>query len=230
MTTDLRDAINQSGGYCQIVHKPIGPTVLRQALHRAVVWLERGGGEATPMSEVERPILSRNESERTDDSTGSNESNSTISDLAHRRQISGQQMMADRQPLLRRRSEEPEHSLQHSAPARPALAPRGLTYHHGPPDVTIRSLRKSSVTSDTSELDQSPTPGSPGSSASHLSTISLADGGVMLKAAQLPLSAPRIGRTPRVMVVEDNVINRRVLGAFLKKRVCLYPSCRMFTP
>jgi CheY-like chemotaxis protein len=222
MTTGLRDAINKSGGFCQIVHKPIGPTVLRQALHRAVVWLERGGGETTPMSEIERPSFSRNESERTDDSTGSNESTSTISDLAHRRQISGQIMTADRQPLLRRRSEEPEHSHQHATPARPALAPRGLTYHHGPPDIakSITNPRKSSITSDTSEIDtQSPTPGSPGSSASHLSTISLADGGVMLKAAQLPSTAPRMGRPPRVMVVEDNIINRRVLGAFLKKRV-----------
>jgi CheY-like chemotaxis protein len=41
----------------------------------------------------------------------------------------------------------------------------------------------------------------------------------MLKAATLPPSAPRQARIARVMVVEDNVINRRVLGAFLKKKV-----------
>ena len=40
----------------------------------------------------------------------------------------------------------------------------------------------------------------------------------MLKAAAQPLKASTKGQGPRVLVVEDNVINRRVLGAFLKKR------------
>lgn len=40
----------------------------------------------------------------------------------------------------------------------------------------------------------------------------------MLKSAAVPVEGAKRERTPRVLVVEDNVINRRVLGAFLKKR------------
>jgi CheY-like chemotaxis protein len=40
----------------------------------------------------------------------------------------------------------------------------------------------------------------------------------MLKASATPLPSASTGVGPRVLVVEDNVINRRVLGAFLKKR------------
>jgi CheY-like chemotaxis protein len=49
------------------------------------------------------------------------------------------------------------------------------------------------------------------------STISLADGGAMLKAAAFPEITSGRRRPARVMVVEDNAINRRVLTAFLKK-------------
>jgi PleD family two-component response regulator len=51
-----------------------------------------------------------------------------------------------------------------------------------------------------------------------MSTISLADGGVMLKAAAQAPGISRQGKGPRVLVVEDNAINRRILGAFLAKR------------
>lgn len=206
-TIAFRDSINRAGGHCQIVHKPIGPTALRQALQRVVVWIEHRDGGITPVSELERPSMSREASDRTVDSTesgGSADSNSTVSELSHRNHM-GQRSVSDRQPLMRRRSEEQD---QHNTPSRPSMAPRGLTYHHGvhPPSAHAPRVppRKSSVASDVSHE------GSP---------ISLADGGVMLKAAQLPASAPRIARTPRVMVVEDNIINRRVLGAFLRKRV-----------
>jgi CheY-like chemotaxis protein len=40
----------------------------------------------------------------------------------------------------------------------------------------------------------------------------------MLKASVHPMEVSRKGQGPRVLVVEDNVINRRVLAAFLKKR------------
>jgi CheY-like chemotaxis protein len=40
----------------------------------------------------------------------------------------------------------------------------------------------------------------------------------MLKASAQPLVSSTKGQGLRVLVVEDNVINRRVLGAFLKKR------------
>ncbi|EJT46955.1 two-component sensor molecule [Trichosporon asahii var. asahii CBS 2479] len=59
-------------------------------------------------------------------------------------------------------------------------------------------------------------------SISGFSTVSIADGGVMLASCQPAnplLTVPlRQIRPPRIMVVEDNPINRRVLTALLKKR------------
>lgn len=103
--------------------------------------------------------------------------------------------------LHRRRSEEDTIESQ-SRPVRPLMGPRGVTYHSGSGSV------------------DSTAPGSEVTSPS--STISLADGGALLKAITIPddLAPLRKPRIPRVMVVEDNVINRRVLTAFLKKRGC----------
>lgn len=221
---DLVGTINNNGGHCQVVYKPVGPAGFRRAVQEAVAWLDgrrgyRGsissasstpGTENPPASSVggdnaqadaqeellDRPTISRGSS------GASAESNSTVSELSHKRfNTEGQK---DRVPLTRRRSEEQEQQI------RPSMAPRGLTYH------APRRSGGSSAALVGEELDTgSPQPGSPNSS---ISTISLADGGVMLKAATLPPEAPRRARVARVMVVEDNVINRRVLGAFLKKR------------
>jgi hypothetical protein len=121
-------------------------------------------------------------------SGASMESNSTISEMTH---------FSARTPLTRRRSEE-----DRDVPSRPNMAPRGMTYHAPRRVVSISE-------------DDGSVPASPESTAS---TISLAGGGVMLKAATI--EPAQKGRTPRVMVVEDNVINRRVLSAFLRKKVC----------
>lgn len=107
--------------------------------------------------------------------------------------------------LQRRRSEE---DTTETRPARPVIGQRGLTYHPG------TQSHESTVPS--SELASEVT--SPGS------TVSLANGGALLKAIAIPDDIAPLpkARTPRVMVVEDNVINRRVLTAFLKKRGCEY--------
>lgn len=219
----LRDEINRAGGSCQILHKPVGPTNFIDALRTAVSWLEdptavrsfdKDKADSAAAAEVERPPIGRNttdESTASTETTGSGasgESNSTISELAPSANLNDSSPY-DRAPLTRRRSEEKSHSTPMSN--RPAMAPRGSTYHAPIP-------RKPSVarSDDGSTTTSSPQPGSP---TSQISTISLADGGVMLKAATLPPSAPRQARIARVMVVEDNVINRRVLGAFLKKKV-----------
>lgn len=47
------------------------------------------------------------------------------------------------------------------------------------------------------------------------------DGGVMFKVVMVLVEVFRKEKMGRVMVVEDNVINCRVLGVFLKKRVSL---------
>jgi len=195
----IKAHVNKAGGFCQLLFKPVGPQAFRTALQTAVNWIEQ------QTENTRRPSLSRNES---GESQESQESNSTISELSSFRFDKSPQN--SRMPLTRRRSEEKEQPA-----ARPAMAPRGVTYH---------APRR--VMSDEEPLSQ----GSPilSSPSSTISTVSLADGGVMLKAAAVPTEAPRKGRTARIMVVEDNHINRRVMGAFLKKRVCNAVSIRLF--
>ena len=141
-----------------------------------------------------RPPIAR---ENSDASQESVESASTIGDLSA---AAFDRRYRDlRAPLTRRRSEEEPHFV------RPSMAPRGVTYH---------------VTRRVSNDEGSPV-GSPSFSSPHstISTISLADGGSILKAVAIGGEGLGRERTPKVMVVEDNVINRRVLGAFLKKKV-----------
>jgi CheY-like chemotaxis protein len=192
--TDLANRTMKGGGFLQVLYKPIGPSALRQALSSAVTWLEDTSERKDLLSpsDLERPTISRNSS------GASAESNSTISELSSKFKSVHQ----ERLPLYRRRSEENEQS----GAQRPAMAPRGLTYHHAPHHPVSRKV---------SESEYSP---SSASQSSTLSTISLAGGGVMLKASVHPMEVSRKGQGPRVLVVEDNVINRRVLAAFLKKR------------
>lgn len=196
--TSMANRISKNGGFFHILYKPIGPSGLRHALQSAVNYIDSVPDDPTG---VRRPSISRGSS------GASQESNSTISDLSN---VKFKSTHNERVPLQRRRSEETEQSQ--SQRQRPAMAPRGLTYHHAP--ETRAPLRRTS--SSAADDDGSPSLSSPSST---LSTISLADGGVLLKAAAQPASISRRGGVPRVLVVEDNVINRRVLGAFLKKRV-----------
>lgn len=205
----MRERINGDGGYCQTLHKPIGPSLFRKALHDAVHWIDDDSNETTN-SDARRPSFSRDNSGGSVDSVESNESNATVSDFSHGKKL--QQLKREsRLPLIRRRSEEQDQQ----AP-RPSMAPRGITYH-----APRRSVTYADPVASKSPAPSSDSPGSssPTSAISSMSTISLADGGVMLKAAVTPSEAPKRTRMARVMVVEDNVINRRVLGAFLKKRV-----------
>ena len=204
----IRDAIIRSGGSCQLMYKPIGPSSLRATLEQAVQFIERDndmGDMHEPLTPTveDRPSISRGSS------GASVESNSTVSELSFKKS----EKLDPRAPLMRRRSEENEAqpTLQ-----RPSMAPRGLTYHHAPVK-TVPSFASNEAQTPSSA--GSPQPGSPTSTVSTLSTISLADGGVMLKSAAVPIEGAKRERQPRVLVVEDNVINRRVLGAFLKKRV-----------
>ncbi|WWD17218.1 hypothetical protein CI109_101656 [Kwoniella shandongensis] len=189
----VADSVNRNGGFCQIVYKPVTPSGFTHALNAALDWIsDRDNGRLRP--DNERPAISRGSS------GASQESASTISELSHHRFTP---QYDARQPLQRRRSEENEQVAK-----RPSMAPRGMTYH---------APRRAPSTASDETAQSSPQQGS-GSPTSTISTISLADGGVMLKAATVPAETPRRGRVARVMVVEDNVINRRVLAAFLKKR------------
>lgn len=195
----IKEAMTKAGGSCQIMFKPVGPSGLRSVLTLAVQHLDdrEGPDPTTPTAseDLERPPISRGSSGQ------SVESNSTVSELSHKKF----EKPDLRAPLTRRRSEENE-----AAQKRPSMAPRGMTYHHAPAGKFSPNVEA------TSNSSGSPQPGSP---TSTISTISLADGGVMLKSAAVPVEGAKRERVPRVLVVEDNVINRRVLGAFLKKRV-----------
>lgn len=113
--------------------------------------------------------------------------------------------------LLRRRSEE-DKPVRRSTP-RPAMAPRSTTYHDAVP--TNDGRRSSSASLVELETEDSSVPGSP------VSTISLADGGVMLRMAAAP-SSQSPGRAARVLLVDDNHINLQLLAAYLKKRVSYF--------
>ncbi|ORX36568.1 hypothetical protein BD324DRAFT_452116 [Kockovaella imperatae] len=215
--SSIRDNMRKNAGSLQILYKPIGPAAFRKALCIAVDHLDERDPDSERRSSQhaaafeDRPGFSRGSS------GASQESNATISDLAQRRF----ERSANRAPLLRRRSAET--SMDPSTKiGRPALHPRGVTYHH-PAHPSSRRTSQTSPPKKSDEPDDSPPAGisnspQPGSPGSAISTISLADGGVMLKAATVPINAPRRERIPRVLIVEDNAINRRVLGAFLKKK------------
>lgn len=133
--------------------------------------------------------------------------------------------------LLQRRRSEEEREPRRKA-KRPLLPPRSITYQ---PDMTSPLAFDGYSTVNTpaefSQLPQvpqtisedalfSPSPSSPGS------VVSLADGGSVLKAASVVQPTEAVAlvasgdkpRSPQVLVVEDNPINRRVLAAFLAKK------------
>ncbi|WVQ72476.1 hypothetical protein IAR50_002029 [Cryptococcus sp. DSM 104548] len=205
------ESINRSGGFCRVVFKPVGPTALQKALTEASEWIEERdkSGERDSVADslhlsigkdigVDRPSISRGSSGASQDSS------STISGISSLVSMPRPHIphSNSRLPLQRRRSEENEQ-----APRRPSMAPRGMTFHSSRRIVTPGLDTPSS--SPTLSQD-SPT--------STLSTISLADGGVMLKAAAVSSETPRKEMKGKVMVVEDNAINRRVLAAFLRKK------------
>ncbi|WVO16127.1 hypothetical protein L204_103794 [Cryptococcus depauperatus] len=202
------EAITHSGGFCRVVFKPVTPSSLQKALCEAAEWVEER--EATgehdslggPPVSVSSGMIGNRPSMSHCSSGVSEQSDSTISDNSHSSYI---QTITNnsRLPLQRRRSEENEQT-----PQRPSMAPRSVTYHH--------TMGKGNNSSNEIPIS-SPIQGLE-SPTSNLSTIPLADGGAMLKAATVSVQTPRIKETVKVMIVEDNLINRRVLGAFLKKK------------
>lgn len=112
--------------------------------------------------------------------------------------------------LSRRHSEEAKGSKR---PVRPPLGSRGTTFDG-------RKLKGEESPSPDDRSGFASAESSPGSTASSASTVPLGDGGAMLRAITMTpaLAALRRQSRPRVLVVEDNAINRRVLTAFLRKK------------
>jgi signal transduction histidine kinase len=114
--------------------------------------------------------------------------------------------------LLRRRSEE-DRPLRRPL-QRPGMTPRSTTFNDVRPSIhsIVGRIRGSESGDDF--------PSVPGSPNSTVSTVSLADGGVMLKKAAAPTEVILEHRKPRILLVDDNHINLQLLSAYLKKRVC----------
>lgn len=130
------------------------------------------------------------------------------------------QLMSENAPgtLLRRRSEE-ERPLRRKL-ARPSMAPRSTTFQDVQPSIH-------QVVSRAGQSDTSDDPSVPASPNSSMSTISLTDGGVMLKKAAAP---PEVAQTistrqPRILLVDDNHINLELLSAYLKKKGIEFEKC-----
>jgi signal transduction histidine kinase/AmiR/NasT family two-component response regulator len=205
--------------YTGLLYKPVGPAKVLKELKAAVKWLKHpsranSGLSAlvTSVAQLKLETDSENVTLRPQPLRGmsTDSVNSSLSNLDMARSEGASGVRDPRDLLHRRRSDERGFSQMLN---RPALAPRGLTYHAVP---TLSSL-SNHPPGPVSPLADSET-SSPASAASSLSTISLANGGAMLMAAALPELSGVRRRSARVLVVEDNVINRRVLTAFLKKR------------
>ncbi|KAL1411557.1 hypothetical protein Q8F55_002519 [Vanrija albida] len=211
VTNDLKAFSREPGNdhhdtYTRTMPKPVGPTAFIAELDKAVKWLESHRDLKSVSGTMETLRLHSSGSENglptrrptpphremSSDSTMSTDT--VMNGVSHRRRSSSY--------IHRRRSDD---SRDRASAERPSLAPRGMSYNGNSDSPTPE--------------EEPPLSSSPSSPTSTLSTISLADGGAMLKAATIPADVVinRRTRAARVMVVEDNAINRRVLAAFLKK-------------
>ncbi|TXT08917.1 hypothetical protein VHUM_02391 [Vanrija humicola] len=193
--------------YTRTMPKPVGPTAFVAELEKAVKWLESHNNLKSMAGRLDSLRIDSSDSEQqvptarpspphremSSDSTMS--TNTVMNGSRGRRRSSSY--------LHRRRSDD---NRDWGSAERPSIAPRGVSYHGN---------SSGQPTPD----EEAPISSSPSSPTSTMSTISLADGGAMLKAATIPAEVlvNRRTRPARVMVVEDNAINRRVLAAFLKK-------------
>lgn len=204
-------AYTRAGGFVQLVFKPIGPSRLESGLRACIRALEQPTpGEVTSRS-------SRSEYFGSSDTTGSPaEEHSRVgtpflvdtptSNAPTSRHFAN--LQSDTPGLLLRRRSEEERPLRRSL-QRPSMAPRSTTAYEG-----LHSRPASTPSHHESEEENISTPGSP---TSQISTISLADGGVMLKIAAAPVEV-RKERKANVLLVDDNNINLNLLGAYLRKR------------
>lgn len=120
--------------------------------------------------------------------------------------------------LLRRRSDDDK--AVHRVSSRPSMGPRSSTTDYPAAATPTRGGRPSPHRRTSSTSMDLSTPSTPGSPTSTMSAVSLDNGGMMLKTSTVPPDAPRRGRAPRVMVVDDNAVNSNLLLAYCKKKGC----------
>lgn len=214
-------------GHIGLWYKPLAPCMFVKEMRAAVEWLRAAQSEASrseqassmqstaprspsALSALDMPPSASRESPAW-------KSGAEPFNLVNHPKLTGQSQRNPQfqraQGLSRRHSDEIKGS---GRPVRPALGSRGATFDgrrvrgDSPPPEERRSI--GSVES------------SPGSAISTSSTIPLGDGGAMLKSITMTpaVAALRRQSRPRVMVVEDNAINRQVLTAFLRKKGFAY--------
>lgn len=195
------------GGWCRIVFKPSGPIRLEHAFRTAASKLDVL--RRSPPSSAGYSSLSF----RTAPSTASHSGSATASPINTPRDEGDLHLTPTPMSVLtRRRSEEVE------AKHRPPLGTRSSTY-------TSTTLRQESQPPLPLEDDEIAEPGPSGSSPPQTLVTIAEDGSVMLKSV-LGTTTPE--RRLVVLLVDDNSINRNLLGHWLRKRVrCSgWSSCR----
>lgn len=212
VTNDLKTFSREPGTdrhdtYTRTMAKPVGPTAFISELEKAVKWLESHRDLKAIAGTMETIRIDSSDSDKhmpTARPSPPHREMSSDSTMSTDTVINGSGRRRSSSYLHRRRSDD---SRDRGSAERPSIAPRGVSYHGN------------SGSGRPTPEEEPPISSSPSSPTSTMSTISLADGGAMLKAATIPADVlvNRRPRPARVMVVEDNAINRRVLAAFLKK-------------
>lgn len=235
-------AFTKAGGFVQYVFKPVGPSRLENGLRACVRDIEH----TTPSQDASRSVRSDyfSPSDSALSPTRSVDERVTFSRETSQKTIVGVnvdttpqaatlapsaltsrhlvQMQSEGPGMLMRRRSEEDRPLRKMM-QRPGMAPRSITSYDIADSFGSRGNPPSGTILDTEEDLQS-IPGSPSSS---VSTISLADGGVMLKVAAAPVPAPP-ERKARVLIVDDNNINLNLLGAYLRKRVSFCVTSKFY--
>lgn len=237
-------AYQKAGGFVQMVFKPVGPQRFQLALRAAVESISQTPGTGSvrsnnyfspiqsPGSEaswVSGPGLGRAESTLDDHrpfGITRESSSSTIGSpmvefprgpLARQWSI----LQAESNPALVRRRSDDDRGLTRTL-HRPTMSPRSTTFQDSRPSIHAVVGRGR----DAESADDHPSiPGSPTSMASTLSTLSLADGGFMLKKSKAPPEDIGAPGKPKLMLVDDNFINLKLLSAYCKKKGIDHEQC-----
>lgn len=201
-TRDMLHALGLEDTYASVYCKPMVRYTLLQELERASNFLRHGKSPAGELQAELADLSIGDKLETTAEVEPEDlERPEPVRETSNSSDMSMADMVSDGKLSRRSSRRSSGDDVASDIGSRPHLAPRGSTFHG-----TLTPLEEAYPTS-------------PGSLSSSSTTISLADGGALLRTATIPEGEAGVGRRrARVMVVEDNAINRRVLGAFLRKK------------
>lgn len=190
-------SLDSLGGFCRVVFKPCRPSHLFAAIKDCVKALARGPipSPDSVASSVTRPITQQRNFLFSDEDEPRDQELQTATGNSS----NGFPFPSPRQSVLRRRSDEVPIKR------RPVMSARSATF------VSSRSKQPMATTPSSVQV-----PSVPHSPSEPPGTVALADG------SSLVLKSVRgsITRTsPRVLIVEDNNVNRSLLVQWLRRKV-----------